>query len=163
MTVTNYFPRKEDLVFDRAEVTIRSLADAAAARPARACSRRSAVTTPSGSPRATLPSARARPLRKRCGASSGGCLTWCTGSSSPTGGHNQNVRITYDPAADAAYIYLTGDPLRPGRTTIHALTPPGTSGFIALDWKGHHLVGIEILDASARLHHDLLEEAEISD
>ena len=32
MTVTNYFPRKEDLVFDRAEVTIASLADAAAAR-----------------------------------------------------------------------------------------------------------------------------------
>jgi AcrR family transcriptional regulator len=32
MTVTNYFPRKEDLVFDRAEVTIRSLADAAVAR-----------------------------------------------------------------------------------------------------------------------------------
>ena len=33
MTVTNYFPRKEDLVFDRAEVIMRSLADAAAARP----------------------------------------------------------------------------------------------------------------------------------
>lgn len=33
MTVTNYFPRKEDLVFDRAEVIIRSLANAAAARP----------------------------------------------------------------------------------------------------------------------------------
>jgi len=32
MTVTNYFPRKEDLVFDRAEVTIRSLADAATER-----------------------------------------------------------------------------------------------------------------------------------
>src|SRR5487761_1000547 len=32
MTVTNYFPRKEDLVFDRAEVIIRGLADAAAAR-----------------------------------------------------------------------------------------------------------------------------------
>ena len=32
MTVTNYFARKEDLVFDRAEVTIGSLADAAAAR-----------------------------------------------------------------------------------------------------------------------------------
>ena len=32
MTVTNYFPRKEDLVFDRAEVSIASLADAAAAR-----------------------------------------------------------------------------------------------------------------------------------
>jgi AcrR family transcriptional regulator len=32
MTVTNYFPRKEDLVFDRAEVIIASLAGAAAAR-----------------------------------------------------------------------------------------------------------------------------------
>jgi AcrR family transcriptional regulator len=32
MTVTNYFPRKEDLVFDRAEVIIGSLAGAAAAR-----------------------------------------------------------------------------------------------------------------------------------
>ncbi len=32
MTVTNYFPRKEDLVFDRGEVIIRSLAGAAAAR-----------------------------------------------------------------------------------------------------------------------------------
>ena len=32
MTVTNYFPRKEDLVFDRAEVIIRSLADVIAAR-----------------------------------------------------------------------------------------------------------------------------------
>jgi AcrR family transcriptional regulator len=34
MTVTNHFPRKEDLVFDRAEVIITSLADAAASRPA---------------------------------------------------------------------------------------------------------------------------------
>src|ERR1700739_1385920 len=32
MTVTNYFPRKEDLVFDRAEEIIGSLAGAAAAR-----------------------------------------------------------------------------------------------------------------------------------
>jgi AcrR family transcriptional regulator len=32
MTVTNYFPRKEDLVFDRAEAVIRSLADVADAR-----------------------------------------------------------------------------------------------------------------------------------
>jgi AcrR family transcriptional regulator len=32
MTVTNYFPRKEDLVFDRAEVIVRSLADVIAAR-----------------------------------------------------------------------------------------------------------------------------------
>jgi AcrR family transcriptional regulator len=32
MTVTNYFPRKEDLVFDRAEAIVRSLADAVATR-----------------------------------------------------------------------------------------------------------------------------------
>jgi AcrR family transcriptional regulator len=34
MTVTNYFPRKEDLVFDRAEAITGSLAQAAAARAA---------------------------------------------------------------------------------------------------------------------------------
>jgi uncharacterized protein YuzE len=71
------------------------------------------------------------------------------------------VRITYDPAADAVYIYLTGDPLAPGRTTIQAFLPAGISGFIALDWKDDRLVGIEILDASSRLHPDLLQEAEI--
>ncbi|HEX4834241.1 MAG TPA: TetR family transcriptional regulator [Trebonia sp.] len=33
MTVTNYFPRKEDLVFDRAEATIASLGEAVTSRP----------------------------------------------------------------------------------------------------------------------------------
>jgi AcrR family transcriptional regulator len=32
MTVTNYFPRKEDLVFDRAEAVVRQLADVISAR-----------------------------------------------------------------------------------------------------------------------------------
>lgn len=41
------------------------------------------------------------------------------------------MRITYDPAADAVYIHLTGAPLTPGRTTIQASMLPGTSGFIA--------------------------------
>ena len=72
------------------------------------------------------------------------------------------MRITYDPAADAVYIHLTGHPLTPGRTTIQAPTPPGTGGFIALDWKDDRLVGIEILDASTRLHQDLLQEVEIN-
>jgi len=70
------------------------------------------------------------------------------------------VRITYDPAADAVYIHLTGQPLTAGRTTLQAPTPAGTSGFIALDWKDGRLVGIEILDASTRLPHDLLDQAE---
>jgi uncharacterized protein YuzE len=77
-------------------------------------------------------------------------------------GHNQSVRITYDPAADAVYIHLTSGPLSPGRITTQAPTPAGTDGFVALDWKDGRLVGIEILDASVRLHHDLLEEAEIN-
>ena len=71
------------------------------------------------------------------------------------------MRITYDAAADAVYIYLTGDPLSPGRTTIQAGNPPAIDGFIALDWKDGRLVGIEVLDASSRLHPDLLEEAKI--
>ncbi len=72
------------------------------------------------------------------------------------------MRITYDPAADAACIHLTSDPLTPGRTTLQAPTPPGTSGFIALDWKDDRLIGIEIPGASTRLHHDLLAQAEIT-
>jgi uncharacterized protein YuzE len=72
------------------------------------------------------------------------------------------VRITYDPAADAVYIHLTGDPLAPGRITIQASIPPGTEGFVALDWKDDRLVDIKILDASTALPHDLLEEAEIN-
>ncbi len=71
------------------------------------------------------------------------------------------MRITYDPDADAACIYLTGERLSRGRTTIPAAPPEGVQAFIALDWKGDRLVGIEILDASSRLHPDLLEEAEI--
>jgi hypothetical protein len=50
-------------------------------------------------------------------------------------------------------------PLAPGCTTLQAPTPPGTEGFIALDWEDGRLVGIEILDASTRLHHDLLDQA----
>jgi uncharacterized protein YuzE len=72
------------------------------------------------------------------------------------------VRITYDSAADAACLHLPGDPLTPGRNTLQAPTPPGADGFVALDWKDGRLVGIEILDASTRLHHDLIEDAEIN-
>jgi uncharacterized protein YuzE len=71
------------------------------------------------------------------------------------------VRITYDAAADAACIYLTGEPLTPGRITVQAGTPPGIEGFIALDWKDGRLVGLEIPDASRRLHPGLLQAAEI--
>ena len=42
-----------------------------------------------------------------------------------------------------------------------ASPPEGVQAFIVLDWKDDRPVGIEILDASRRLHPDRLEEAEI--
>ena len=71
------------------------------------------------------------------------------------------MRITSDPEANAVYIHLTTSQLAPGRVTVQAPMPPGTQGFIALDWKDNRLVGIEILDASSRLHQGLLHQAEI--
>ena len=71
------------------------------------------------------------------------------------------MRITYDPAADAVYIHLTGAPLPPGRTTIQASNPPGTQAFAAPDGKDDRLAGLEILDASSRLPPDLPGQAEI--
>jgi hypothetical protein len=37
----------------------------------------------------------------------------------------------------------------------------GVQAFVVLDWEGGRLVDIEILDASSRLHPDLLEGAGI--
>jgi hypothetical protein len=71
------------------------------------------------------------------------------------------VRITCDPAADAACACLTGERLARGRTSIPADPPEGVRAFVVLDWKDDRLVGTGILDASSRLHPDLLEEAEI--
>jgi hypothetical protein len=73
---------------------------------------------------------------------------------------NRRVPVTCDAAADAVYIYLTGQPLTPGCTTIQFGTPPNVDGFIALDWKDDRLVGTEILDASRQLHPELLHGAE---
>jgi uncharacterized protein YuzE len=101
---------------------------------------------------------------------------WSSGSYSPTNDHhehtwergrNHSVRITYDHDADAAYIDLSGA-TQPGsgwrghcgRTSIQAVTPPGVPGFVVLDWNDDRLVGIEILDASSRLHHDNLGQAD---
>ncbi len=70
------------------------------------------------------------------------------------------MRITYDRQANAAYIKLTDDPLTPGRTSIPADPPEGVRAFVVLDWKDDRLVGIEVLDASSRLHQDFLDQAE---
>jgi hypothetical protein len=71
--------------------------------------------------------------------------------------HAGPQRVVYDSREHGA-----GRPCSPGRTTIQAGTPPAVPGFVALDWKDGQLVGIEILDASVRLHRDLLDQAEIN-
>ncbi len=71
------------------------------------------------------------------------------------------MRITYDRQANAVYVYLTDEPLTPGRTSTPADPPDGVQAFIVLDWKDDRLVGLEVLDARERLHPDLLAEAEI--
>ncbi len=70
------------------------------------------------------------------------------------------MRITYDVTADAAYVYLTSDPLMPGRESVSCDLPGGEAGTVVLDWKDGRIVGLEVLDASKLLHPDLLAEAE---
>ena len=71
------------------------------------------------------------------------------------------MRITCDPAAGAAYACLAGERLARGRASIPAAPPEGVRAFVVLDWKDDRLVGTGILDASSRLHPDLLDEAEL--
>lgn len=60
-------------------------------------------------------------------------------------------RVTHDPEADAAYIYLAG-PIAPG--SIAQTTPIGRRINLDFDAQGR-LLGIELLTASL-LHPDLL-------
>jgi uncharacterized protein YuzE len=68
--------------------------------------------------------------------------------------------MSYDHEADAAYIYLTDEPLLPGRDSVPCDPPEGMYAFVVLDWKEGKIVGLEVLDASKLLHADLLAEAE---
>jgi uncharacterized protein YuzE len=69
------------------------------------------------------------------------------------------VDITYDSEADAAYIYLTDEPLMPGRESIPCDLPDGMVGWVVMDWRDGRIAGLEVLDASALLHADLLARA----
>jgi uncharacterized protein YuzE len=69
------------------------------------------------------------------------------------------MRISYDPEADAAYIYLTSEVLEPGRDSTSCATPQGTDAWVVLDWKDGRIAGLEVLDASKILHADLLAQA----
>jgi uncharacterized protein YuzE len=69
------------------------------------------------------------------------------------------MRVTYDPEADAAYVYLTDDELEPGRASVPCDLPDGSAGIVVMDWKDGTIVGLEVLDASKLLRADLLAQA----
>lgn len=66
-------------------------------------------------------------------------------------------RVTYDPVADAAYIYLTREIPPGGVTTTVSVDPIAIGGMVNLDLDAEGvIVGIEVLDARAKLDPDLL-------
>ena len=70
------------------------------------------------------------------------------------------MHVTYDPSVKAAYISLTDEPLPTGRDSMpldQVLTEHGE--MVVLDWKDGKIVGLEVLNATALLHDDLLGQA----
>lgn len=70
-----------------------------------------------------------------------------------------SLRMTYDPDADAAFIYIT-DPIEPGsavsNSVLNRLTP-GASLIATFD-STDKLLGIELLGVSRLLHSEVLAE-----
>lgn len=72
-----------------------------------------------------------------------------------------NLRVTYDPAADAAYIYLTNrDEEGVGVVTTIPMAAASLSVVADLD-ATYRIAGLEFLGASHTLPKELLEQAEI--
>jgi uncharacterized protein YuzE len=73
------------------------------------------------------------------------------------------MRVTYDRRANAVYVYVTEEPITPGRETIPLDPPAGKQAHLFADWKDGKIVGLEILDATDHLHSDFLDQAEVID
>jgi uncharacterized protein YuzE len=74
--------------------------------------------------------------------------------------HHSAMRLTYDPVADAAYIYLTE--IRPGDVAAHSVVDrmmDRASVILEFDQE-NRLIGIELLGASRVLPQELLEAGE---
>ena len=70
------------------------------------------------------------------------------------------MRVTYDPEADAAYIYLSDGEQGPGGESTSADPPEGQHAWVVIDWtREGQIFGIEVLDARRRLPPELLAEA----
>ncbi|MFN7963321.1 MAG: DUF2283 domain-containing protein [Thermoanaerobaculia bacterium] len=70
------------------------------------------------------------------------------------------MKTTYDPMADAAYIYFV-DEIQPGGVSwTYPCDPSDVAGQINLDFDSEgRLLGIEVLNASKRLPDNLLKSA----
>lgn len=69
------------------------------------------------------------------------------------------MRVAYDSQTDAAYIYLV-DELQPGEVVRTYTCDPGEVGEINLDFdREGRLVGVEVLNASKKLHAAVLARA----
>jgi uncharacterized protein YuzE len=73
------------------------------------------------------------------------------------------IRVTYDPDANAAYLYLS-DPQSPGVSiAMYPCDPAKVGGMINLDFDNEgRLIGVEVLAARSKLPLYLLDEAEVS-
>jgi uncharacterized protein YuzE len=69
------------------------------------------------------------------------------------------LKVTYDEVANAAYIYFQAPGTRVAK--MHACDPVDVNAMINLDFDaGGRLIGLEVLDARAKLAPELLMEAE---
>jgi uncharacterized protein YuzE len=70
------------------------------------------------------------------------------------------VRVQYDPAANAAYLYLVDEIADCGVAFTYPCDPLEVRGMINLDFNADgQLVGIEVLDAHSKLPPELLGRA----
>ncbi len=69
------------------------------------------------------------------------------------------LKVTYDEVADAAYIYFQAPGTRAAMT--YPCDPIDVNGMINLDFDASgRLIGLEVLDARAKLAPEFLMEAE---
>ena len=71
------------------------------------------------------------------------------------------VKVTYDRTVNAAYVYFTDPQVLNRVATMYPCDPHEVDGMINLDFdEDGRLLGIEILAASSKLPHYLLDQAE---
>ncbi|MGI5167420.1 DUF2283 domain-containing protein [Spirillospora sp. CA-253888] len=71
------------------------------------------------------------------------------------------VKVTYDAEANAAYIYFTDPKVQNRVDFTYPCDPIKVDGMINLDFDDDgRLLGVEVLDARAKLPAYLLEQAE---